>query len=277
MKLIIEQDKENLEKNYISKEVFSKKVTDYFTKNQTNALNDSLDIKDKIKARMNAILTEYYMINMAGNINNITSFEKMFANEYRSLSYEYGKLLGLMDEEIINRGILANNDIRGYVLYELMREGRDIEDIFDNYYIERENNNHYYAKRDENGKIEQPNIGHAMGMIMYKMPFSNSERDELNKEGIRTDYYYKYYDEPGKKFNIFLENYYKQTGYENFNINSSSYINKLDPYIRDMQQEYSFNSNDVIVLKSEKECKLYDNLIQSAQGINQISTADKII
>lgn len=261
LKLVVETDKKNMENNYVSNEVFSKKIIDYFLKNHEDSTNVNLDIKDRIKARMNTILAEYYMTCMTDSVKNIITFDNFFASEYRSLSYEYGKLIGLTDEKIINRGILENNDLKGYVLYELMREGRDINDILDNYYIKRENNSIYYAVRDENGEIVQPRIRYAKGMTIYKTIFSPSERDLLNANGIKTDYYYEYFEKPGKVFDSFLENYYKQIGYE-----KSTIIDDEDESnFREIQPEYIMKNINTIAFKCDKDRQLYDSLMQSAK------------
>ena len=274
LKSMAEQDKKNMETNYVSESVFAKKVIDYFTKNQKNALDDKLDIKDRIKSRMNAILSEYYMTTMSLNSSHRLIFDKNYLGEYRSLSYEYGKLIGLTDDEIINRGILKEIiNMPTYVEYKLIREGKSIEDILDNYYVDRKNSRGYYAKRNESGIIEQPNIDYAYRWDLYKGLFDSYDRDILSKANIKASYIVE--EKLAEIFRSFLDKYYKEIGYEDFNTKYMEYIqtktSDSDAIKRNMQPEYTFahpsQSND-IVFKSENECKLYDELISLSKQIN---------
>lgn len=265
----LEKKKENISKVFPSLDKFVLKVENYFDKNLEKSIDKDLEPKERIKARMNIILTEYMILSMdqSNTIMEIKDF--INRNEYQALSFEYGEMIGLNDEEIINRGYLeemGTNDF--YYMFYNMLEGREIEDILDNYYKEHENFYINNAVRDENGIIQYPNKSYAYGISDFSQYEKQDLTNELLKEGYDFSWKYNFYDklkQAGKKLHSLIDEYDKKIGYSE---DSDEYDNikndeEYEKMWRTYNDKYSSPSHDEFRFKSKKEIENYDSIIES--------------
>lgn len=259
---ICESDQKNFNEKYKSAEGHVLEVEKYFIENLKKAMNKDIDIKDRIKAQMNVILAEKYMLTLTEDLHRYfhSPVSEGLDDVFAELSYEYGKLIGLSDEDIINKGRYEKwPDLT--IEYDIIRNGKTVNEAFDEYYLKYNNETPFSdAYRNESGEIVFPNIEYTY--IVRKNGnseesyFYDFEWDIVKENNIET--YEKVSEEQYKirennMFKDFLMDYYNAIG---FDIN-----NKEDRGFNNFETKY-----EDMYARTKKEADLISELLYVAKN-----------
>lgn len=207
--------------------------------NSVTSSNEDKDLTSKLHDRITAIVTEYVIIKAYSEILDdiddeylhklaenhqeepkkdpefellrhfIIGRKSNLESQYRLLSYIYGELIGLPDEQVINKG-LSLKDYSPEELYgDTMDNGKTIIDNINNFYLDKYNDRYFYCVRDENNRLSYPKSGNAviipLGLTTYDSEFKFSQ--EAYKK------YYPFSDDKIKSlFDEILRPYYEKFG-----------------------------------------------------------------
>ena len=176
----------NLKKNFSSFKKVKDQIKQLFTEVTSN--NESKDLVSKLHDRITAIVIEYIILEMERFeyekinyvnygydmwvINGIILRMSKLEEQYELLSYIYGELIGLSDEEIINKG----KSLEYYGAVELFNDvkhnGRSIIENINDFYLNYHNGKRYYCVRNKNNQLSYPDIDKESprnGMDFYSL------------------------------------------------------------------------------------------------------------
>ena len=117
----IKMEKLNAEKFIVSPDHLLNELVNCFHYFEQRVEDESLDVKDRIGSRLSLIAIEYTMQDILSSYafnnkefkNNYWQQDYIYGfldDEYRFLGYQYGEMIGLEDNEIINKGFDIGSD-----------------------------------------------------------------------------------------------------------------------------------------------------------------------
>ena len=158
-------EKENAERFVVNPVHFANQIIEYYKQMSALSRDTSLDLEARIKARLCEIVSEitliytvdYYDELKDNNQNNFSwKYLNSLESQYEILSYEYGKLIGLPDEEIINKTEPFFYSIDS-AMVKSWETGMTVDNFFNSFYDIEEQPYHKHKERNENGIITYTN------------------------------------------------------------------------------------------------------------------------
>lgn len=130
-------------------------------------------------------------------------------SQYRLLSYIYGELIGLSDEDIINRGLALKDFYTNTMFVEILNNGKSIRDYINDFYMHKYNGRGFGCVRDMNNKLSYPGIGGAAVNLSFGS--ANYDSEFLNTPEAKK--YYPFTNDRLKQlFNEINMPYYEKIG-----------------------------------------------------------------
>ena len=217
----IKIENSNAEKFFVSSEHFLNELVNCFKYFEQRVEDESLDVKDRIGSRLSLIAVEYTMQDILNlYAYNHEEFEKKYwqqdcmgdlDEEYRFLGYQYGEMIGIEDNEIINKGFIISKYIDFInIIKEIISKGINCYDYYSFYYDNqwnivyceniRDNDNFIVSEPDSKNRIPVSYINVRYLDLMNKFPekyeISESLFENVNFQSIINVYntllsYYK--------------------------------------------------------------------------------------
>lgn len=242
------------------------------------------DLTTKLHDRMNSIMVEYlilsgYLINYENNNYNENDDEDIdldkdildddlcmfllrrtdeLQEQYRLLSYLYGKKIGLDDNQIINRDSIFYEYDHNSFFNDILDKGGSVEKNISDFYLNNKNESKFLCTRDENNLLVYPRLSSPVNYGSVVMEFKNIDST--------VEKYSPFIGERVEQlYNEILMPYYERTNFSIYNDNKVGTISVIDEYKSkfenfnnfDFYNEYEYDLTQQLVNEflSQKENK----------------------
>ena len=268
----IKKEKSNALKFIVSPDHLLNDLVNCFHYFEQRVEDESLDVKDRIGSRLSLIAIEYTMQDILTSYafdnnefkDNYWKQDCIYGylnDEYRFLGFQYGEMIGLEDNEIINKGFNISSDFGTLnIINNIINKGISCLDYYSSYYENQWNSVNREQIRTNDNSFER---AVPLGMTIMISTYQNDEYLKL-LDNIQDEYKVSGYSFKNASFqsimNVYstLLNYYKKIGFVNDEYSGDCCVERIP----DKYDEV----NDTIDFRTQYEMDNYISLISLAKS-----------